>query len=91
MLIQLKKFGATLTSREDGREAWAAIQPLLKKLNDAEAVQIDFTGVNTFSPSWGDEFLAPFFKKFKNRLTLLNSENASVKATLAMLESGWKS
>jgi len=86
MVIQLKKFGTTLTSREDGREAWAAIQPLLKELSDTEALQIDFAGVNTFSPSWGDEFLTPFFKKFKNQLTLLNTENASVKATLAMLE-----
>ncbi len=85
MTIQLKKFGTTLTSREDGREAWAAIQPLLKETSDAETVQIDFAGVNTFSPSWGDEFLTPFFKKFKNR-TLLNTENASVKATLAMLK-----
>ena len=85
MTIQLKKFGTTLVSREDGRESWAAAQPLLRDVADTDEVRVDFEGVNTFSPSWGDEFLTPLFKKFKIKPALLNTENASVKATLDIL------
>lgn len=87
MTIQLKKFGTTLTSRDDGREAFAAIQPRLRELSNNEKVELDFEGVNTFSPSWGDEFITPFFKRYRNNLTLTHTKNLSVQATLDMLES----
>ena len=86
MIIKLKKFGTTLTSREDGREAYAAIRPLLNSMGENEKLELDFEGVNTFSPSWGDEFLSPFVERYKDNLILLNTENLSVEATLEMLE-----
>ncbi len=85
MIIQLKKFGTLLTSRESGREAYAAAQPSLNGLKDKENLILDFAGVSTFSPSWGDEFLTNFQKKYQNRLILRNTKNPSVVATLELL------
>ena len=86
MIIELKKFGTTLTSRDDGREALAAFLPSLKNLPADELVEIDFDGVNTLSPSWADEFLSGLKKLFWGRLKLRPSHNPSVKATLELLE-----
>lgn len=85
MIIQLKKFGTLLTSRESGREAYAAVQSSLKELKDKEDLIIDFVGVTTFTPSWGDEFLTNFQKKYKDRLILRHTKNPSVVATLELL------
>jgi hypothetical protein len=86
MMIELKKFGTTLISRQAGQEALAAFRPVLRELKPDEKITIDFTGVITFSPSWGDEFLTPLMAEFGQRLTLLPSDNLSVKATLEILE-----
>lgn len=86
MIIEIKKFGTTLTSRDDGREAYAAIQPLLRDLKLNENLELDFTGVNTFSPSWGDEFITNLYKVHKEKLILRYTNNPSVIATIAMLE-----
>ena len=58
MKIKLRKFGEILTSRQDGREALAAIRPQLKDISETEMVEIDFEGVATFTPSWADEVRA---------------------------------
>jgi len=86
MIIELRKFGTTLTSRDDGREAYSAMQPNFKDVNVNENIEIDFRGVNTFSPSWGDEFITPLFKKFGDRLILRYLKNPSVKVTLNTIE-----
>ena len=86
MIIILKKFGTTLNSRQFGREAFAAFKPSLKDIKDDEKVIIDFEGVMTFTPSWGDEFLSPLLDMFQGRLVLKNTDNLSVKATLKLLE-----
>lgn len=86
MLIMLKKFGTTLTSRQLGRESFAALKPQLTELKDDEKLEIDFEGVNTFSPSWGDEFLTPLVNDYGSRLILMNTQNPSVKLTLDLLE-----
>lgn len=86
MTIYLKKFGTLLISRQAGKEALAAIQPKLATIGENENIEIDFDGVMTFSPSWGDEFLSPMLKKFQDRLTLKNTGNSSVAATLDLLE-----
>lgn len=85
MIIELKKFGTTLVSRQAGKEALAAFRPVLSQIADGEAISINFDGVIAFAPSWGDEFLTPLMKEFGTRLTLLPSDNASVKATLDIL------
>ena len=86
MIIQLKKFGTTLISRQLGKEACAAFQPNLNSLSENETIEIDFEGVNTFSPSWGDEFITPIHEKYNTRIILKNTENPSVQATLKLLE-----
>ncbi len=85
MLIELKKFGNLLTSRQLGKESLAALSPQLPKEN-TEKVIIDFLDVTTFSPSWGDEFLSPLQQKYQNNLFLKNTSNPSVKATIEILE-----
>ena len=86
MVIELKKIGTTLISRQTGKEAFLAIQPILQNLKDGEAVEIDFEGVITFSPSWGAEFLMPLLDKYGESLILKNTCNGSVQSTLEFLE-----
>jgi hypothetical protein len=86
MIIFLKKFGTTLTGRQFGRESFAAFKPSLKKVKDNEEVVVDFEGVVTFTPSWGDEFLSSLLDKFGKHLILKNTSNLSVQATLKLLE-----
>lgn len=73
-------------SRQFGKEALLAVGPLLKEVKKNEKVTVDFSGVITFSPSWGDEFLTPLKEKFGNRLKFVSTDNVSVKATLGFLE-----
>lgn len=86
MTIELKKFGTMLMSRQAGKEAFAALQSTLRDLRSDETIEVDFTGVLTFSPSWGDEFLTPLINQFGDRFSLFPSDNPSVKATLEILE-----
>ena len=86
MKIYLEKFRTTLTSRQAGKEAFSAFQPRLSDIGTNEPLEMDFEGVVTFSPSWGDEFLTPLQKEFGKRLILKHTENPSVQATLALLE-----
>ncbi|MBL7053364.1 MAG: DUF4325 domain-containing protein [Candidatus Portnoybacteria bacterium] len=90
MIIYLKKFGTTLNSRQFGREAVAAFKPTLKEINKDEDVIVDFEGVITFTPSWGDEFLGFLHREYKNRLIFKNTENLSVQASLEILEEIYK-
>ncbi|MFA5926306.1 MAG: DUF4325 domain-containing protein [Parcubacteria group bacterium] len=85
MNIELKKFGTTLTSRQSGKEALAAIQPSFKSVSEKEDIMVDFAGVVTFSPSWGDEFITPLYERYGDRLILKNTANSSVQATLRLL------
>ncbi len=86
MIIFLKKFGTTLTGRQFGKESFSAFLPSLKEVKNDETIKVDFEGVVTFAPSWGDEFLSPLLNKFQNKLMLKNTENSSVQATLKLLE-----
>lgn len=86
MRIKLRKFGTTLTSRQAGSEALKALQPTLREIRDNETIEVDFSGVLTFSPSWGDEFLTPLLYQFGDRFVLLPTDNLSVKATISLLE-----
>lgn len=86
MKIQLEKFGSTLTSRPAGKDAFAGFSSVLKNVADNETVEVDFNGVSSLSPSWGDEFLSPLLEKFGKRLILINTQNPSVSATIEILE-----
>jgi|SRR3989344_6130616 len=86
MKVNLKKFGTTLTSRQAGKEAFLAFQSSLSTVGAKELLEIDFEGVVTFSPSWGDEFLTPLQRELKEHLIFKNTGNSSVQATLELLE-----
>ncbi len=85
MKIKLKQFGESLSSRQAGKDAYGGFLPTLATLNPDEPIEIDFEGLSSLSPSWGDEFLSPLLKKFKDRLILFNTNNLSVNATLNLL------
>lgn len=86
MKIELKKFGEILSSRPAGREAWLSAKAYILPNNTDEKIEVDFSGVKVFSPSWADEFLAPLLNEYKNQVTLLPSDNQTVKATLELLK-----
>lgn len=86
MTIYFKKFGTLLSGRMLGKEAFSAFLPSLKDVKDSEKIEVDFEGVDVFSPSWGDEFLISLLEKFGDRVVLKNTENPSVKTTLDFLE-----
>lgn len=86
MRIELKKFGTVLTSRPAGREAYLAAKAYSLPRDGAENIEIDFSGVEVLTPSWADEFLTPLMAEYKERVVLLPSDNASVKAALEILK-----
>ena len=86
MTIYLKKFGTTLVSRPSGKEAWLAFQPVLNETPDNEEIIVDFSDVVVLTPSWADEFLTPLRNRFGELVTLRNTDNVSVTATLEILE-----
>ncbi|MDP1722598.1 MAG: STAS-like domain-containing protein [Candidatus Gottesmanbacteria bacterium] len=81
----MKKFGTILVSRPAGKEAWLAYQPVLNEMPKDKEVVVDFDGVIVLTPSWADEFLTPLLARFGNKVSLRNTDNPSVKATLAIL------
>lgn len=85
MIIDIKKFGATLVSRPAGKEAWLAFQPILKDVPQNERIIVNFNEVVVLTPSWADEFITPLMERFKERVELINTDNPSVKATLEIL------
>ncbi|PIZ75336.1 DUF4325 domain-containing protein [Candidatus Peregrinibacteria bacterium CG_4_10_14_0_2_um_filter_38_24] len=84
MKIYLKKFGTTLISRPAGKEAFLALQPSINETPTDRKIEIDFEGVSVLTPSWADEFITPLSNQ--HNVTLLNTENPSVKATLETLK-----
>jgi len=89
MIIKLNKFGTTLTSRQDGKEAYNAFLSTLQSVPDNEKIEVDFDGVITFTPSWADEFITPILNIYGNRVKLMHSDNPSVEATLRLLAKIW--
>jgi len=86
MTIYLKNFGTLLSGRMLGKEAFSAFLPSLKDVKGNEKIEVDFEGIDVFSPSWGDEFLTSLLEKFGDRVVLKNTKNPSVKSTLDFLE-----
>lgn len=86
MKILANKFGEILVSRPSGKEAFLALQPMLKGIGKGEKIDVDFAGVSVLTPSWADEFVTPLRGQFQGHVRLMNTENPSVKATLEALE-----
>lgn len=74
-----------MVSRPAGREAFLAMSAyLIKGVNKDEEIEFDFSGVKVLTPSWADEVITKTAEEFKN-VKLLNTENATVQATLKTL------
>jgi hypothetical protein len=86
MQILLSEFGTILVSRPAGKEAFLILQTRLSVLPKTEKIEINFTGVQALTPSWADEFVTPLLERYAERVILQNTENASVKATLEILQ-----
>lgn len=86
MKIAIEKFGNILVSRPSGKEAFLALNPMLKDLGTTENLELDFSGVIVLTPSWADEFVTPLKSQFPGRVSLVNTENSSITATLKTLE-----
>lgn len=82
MIIELKKFGNILTSRESGREALSAFLPTLNSATNNEKIMIDFEGVSVLTPSWADEFVRPIVEKYAEKVAFVNDTNPSVQSSL---------
>jgi hypothetical protein len=86
MKLELKKFGATLSSRPSAKEAWLSTQAyVLSELKPNEKIEVDFAGVDVLTPSWADEFISSLKSAYPNRVVLLPSKNRSVKMSLEFL------
>ncbi len=83
MRLEIRKFGEVLTSRPAGKEAFAAILPTLDP--GADKVEVDFSGVLSLSPSWGDEFFRALEEMYGDRVVYLPSDNPSVIDTLKII------
>jgi hypothetical protein len=86
MKIELKKFGTVLTSRPAGKEAYLAAKAYSLPKEKSEPIEVDFSGVEVLAPSWADEFITPLFSDYPDQVVLLPSSNASVKATLEVID-----
>ncbi len=86
MKIEVKKFGEILTSRPAGREAGLSMKAYFKP-EPGDRIELDFSGVLAMGPSWLDEVLSVLRNEYGNeRVICLPSENASVTASLKIIE-----
>lgn len=86
MRVDVSKFGASLLSRPAGREAALALQAnVLRSLPPHEAIELDFSNVLVLTPSWADEFVRVLREQYKDRLKIIEGNNASVQMTFAVL------
>lgn len=86
MIIQLKKFGDILVSRDAGKEALAAFRPTLEALAPKEKILIDFSGVFALSPGWACEFILALKNEYGTTVELLPTDNAAANATIQFLD-----
>lgn len=82
MLINMADYGDMLMSRTTGREDFLKTEAyLLQNLKDGEII-LDFKDVKVLTPSWADEFITGLKNKNRFKITYLNTDNPSIKASL---------
>lgn len=86
MKIDVSKFGTILLSRPTGREAFLAARAYTIPKEGNEQIEVDFSNVDVLTPSWADEFLSGLEQEFgRDRITIVEGDNLSVKTTLSTL------
>ena len=83
MNVRIVKFGDVLMSRPSGKDAYLLAEShIFQNIKADEEIQLDFSDVKVLTPSWADEFIGGIKKAHPNRMSFLNTDNQSVKATL---------
>lgn len=90
MMLLMRHFGEKLDSRPMGREAWLAIQPKLREVQQQERITLDFAGVLLLTPSFADEFVTSLVHDYPNPIILEHTrDNITVQKTLEFLRGTW--
>lgn len=87
MTVEMKKFGAILNSRPDGREAALRLFQIVNGTDDKKVV-IDLDGVVVLTPSFADEFFTLINERYagKKDIDIVNANTPVVKSALKVLE-----
>lgn len=87
MKIEMKKFGAILNSRPDGREAALGLFQIVNGTEEKEVI-IDFDGVTVLTPSFADEFFTLIYSKYTDEkiINIINTNTPVVRSALKVLE-----
>ena len=87
MRIELKQYGAILTSRPAGREAALAMKARVRPAA-GETIELDFDGVLSVGQSWLDEVLSALWVDYgRERVICLPTKNQSVIESLKVIDS----
>lgn len=87
MKIEMKKFGAILNSRPDGREAALRLFQIVNG-TDEKSVTIDLEGVVVLTPSFADEFFTLINDRYtgKKEIEIVNANTPVVKSALKVVK-----
>ena len=86
MRIELRQYGAILTSRPAGREAALAMKAHIRPAA-GEKIELDFHGVLSVGPSWLDEVLSALRRDYgRDRVICLPTKNLSVIESLRVID-----
>lgn len=83
MIVDMSSFGEMLMSRPAGREAiMGASAYIFDNVKADDTISLDFKNVKMLAPSWADEFITGLKTKLNNKISYINTDNPSVKASL---------
>lgn len=86
MILPIGNFGEFLMSRPAGRDAFLMAKAyILNNLMKDDEITLDFNEVKVLTPSWADEFISGIKSTYSNKLSVINTSNESVKASLDIL------
>ena len=86
MILSIAKFGEILMSRPAGKDAFLMAKAyILNSLKESDEITLDFNDVKVLTPSWADEFISGIKSTYPNKLSVVNTSNESVKASLDIL------
>ena len=86
MTLSIGKFGEVLMSRPAGKDAFLLAKAyILNNMQKDEEIILDFNDVKVLTPSWADEFISGIKSTYPNKLSVVNTSNESVKASLDIL------
>ena len=86
MTLSIGKFGEVLMSRPAGKDAFLLAKAyILNNMQKGDEIILDFKDVKVLTPAWADEFISGIKSTYPNKLSVVNTSNESVKASLDIL------